>query len=857
MEGGGGGGRDGEGGQFGEAMIDEAEYTEEHHEEQLLFEGMQEVLTGLRNTRHSSVTERLEVVNGLGKKADEMCRHLMTHLDKEEESALPLIKHYFTGPEMGALVGKIMGKRPTELMQTILSMMINNLPEEEVRTVMGYMKHAVKDTYFEKWLASGGFQWPTNSAPSNSNSRHSLKNSVTKMAGGGAVTKRIGGSGGGGAAWAGAGGVVPRIGCAATGASSASCSGVGVDGGSCGHGPFHQAASRSSGALSADSSASGFAAMPAPTAATSAPGAEERRGGGGVKRQGAPLGEAAAGVGGGARRLDGCCPLDREFEGLSIRGGRRGRESLPGSAASGAAAVDGEPRGCDSNGQRTMAAGGGRDGGAGLSLGGGDGEERRDKSCSVCSYIGRCPVKEPLTQMEFESAVKRLAHVSDLSTERKSGLVQMMRNHMYQGRKRPRPASNTASSSSSFSSSSSSRPPFAAGGSWPPPAGEGGAAGRPEVPLVAPAKYYTSTQPDIEDSGGAADGTSVLPPTLFTPEELAPTYHCGAPAGGGAAGGEADAKLGGEGGGAGGAEVAVLGCPHYRRACKIRAPCCQKLFTCRLCHDQVSDHKVDREEVTEMLCMRCETLQPINSECRNPNCRPAAAEGKPPCTGRKMARYYCGICHLFDDAPEKDIYHCPYCNVCRLGKGLGVDYYHCMTCNACVSMNAPSHTCLSKSLESDCPICNNSLFTSTSQVKGLRCGHFMHLACYKEYIGRAESREFWYRCPICRKSMEDMREYFSQMDAVVASQPMPEAYAGWKTKVLCHDCERYTEVPYHFYYLKCGACGSYNTRAEENMPRVGAAVADLPRPTMLPPPPFSAPVPASSEIDGQSAPPRP
>ncbi|CAN0543631.1 unnamed protein product, partial [Ectocarpus sp. 12 AP-2014] len=104
-------------------------------------------------------------------------------------------------------------------------MMINNLPEEEVRTVMGYMKHAVKDTYFEKWLASGGFQWPTNSAPSNSSSRHSLKNSVTKMAGGGAVTKRIGGSGGGGAAWAGAGGVVPRIGCAATGASSASCSG--------------------------------------------------------------------------------------------------------------------------------------------------------------------------------------------------------------------------------------------------------------------------------------------------------------------------------------------------------------------------------------------------------------------------------------------------------------------------------------------------------------------------------------------------------------------------------------------------------------------------------------------------------
>lgn len=29
-----------------------------------------------------------------------------------------------------------------------------------------------------------------------------------------------------------------------------------------------------------------------------------------------------------------------------------------------------------------------------------------------------------------------------------------------------------------------------------------------------------------------------------------------------------------------------------------------------------------------------------------------------------------------------------------------------------------------------------------------------------------------------------------------------EEYSGWKTKVLCHDCESYSEVPYHFYYLK-------------------------------------------------------
>lgn len=37
---------------------------------------------GLRNTRHGSVPERQQVISGLGKKTEEMCRHLMTHLEK-------------------------------------------------------------------------------------------------------------------------------------------------------------------------------------------------------------------------------------------------------------------------------------------------------------------------------------------------------------------------------------------------------------------------------------------------------------------------------------------------------------------------------------------------------------------------------------------------------------------------------------------------------------------------------------------------------------------------------------------------------------------------------------------------------
>ena len=35
-------------------------------------------------------------------------------------------------------------------------------------------------------------------------------------------------------------------------------------------------------------------------------------------------------------------------------------------------------------------------------------------------------------------------------------------------------------------------------------------------------------------------------------------------------------------------------CDHYRRHNTIVAMCCQKEFGCRLCHDDNSDHKINR-----------------------------------------------------------------------------------------------------------------------------------------------------------------------------------------------------------------------------------------------------------------------
>lgn len=79
----------------------------------------------------------------------------------------------------------------------------------------------------------------------------------------------------------------------------------------------------------------------------------------------------------------------------------------------------------------------------------------------------------------------------------------------------------------------------------------------------------------------------------------------------------------------------------------------------------------------------------------------------------------------------RSVYHCPFCNLCRLGSGLGTDFFHCMKCNCCLGIKMIEHKCREKMLEMNCPICCDFLFTSSAPVKGLPCGHFMHSACFQ------------------------------------------------------------------------------------------------------------------------------
>ncbi|MCO5564446.1 hypothetical protein L7F22_018107 [Adiantum nelumboides] len=55
--------------------------------------------------------------------------------------------------------------------------------------------------------------------------------------------------------------------------------------------------------------------------------------------------------------------------------------------------------------------------------------------------------------------------------------------------------------------------------------------------------------------------------------------------------------------------------------------------------------------------------------------------------------------------------------------------------------------------------------------------------------------------------------YFGMLDALLASEQLPEEYRGREQDILCNDCELKGRAPFHWLYHKCRSCGSYNTRA--------------------------------------------
>lgn len=232
------------------------------------------------------------------------------------------------------------------------------------------------------------------------------------------------------------------------------------------------------------------------------------------------------------------------------------------------------------------------------------------------------------------------------------------------------------------------------------------------------------------------------------------------------------------------------GCEHYKRNCAIKAPCCDKFYTCRNCHDENEEHEMNRYDVKTIRCLICGTIQNLSNKCM--------------LCMTKFGKYHCDKCKFFlnDDI---DIYHCDKCNICRIGKGLGIDYYHCDECNVCFSMDGKNkHKCKKDVLHVNCPICFEYLFTSRSSVSFLPCYHAIHTKCLNLFVSNGN-----YKCPLCMKSVGDMSMHFSKLDEQIKNNPMTNPK---KVNILCNDCISKSNTSYHDYGNKCLNCGSYNTR---------------------------------------------
>ncbi|KAL7248014.1 hypothetical protein ACSBR2_002833 [Camellia fascicularis] len=250
-----------------------------------------------------------------------------------------------------------------------------------------------------------------------------------------------------------------------------------------------------------------------------------------------------------------------------------------------------------------------------------------------------------------------------------------------------------------------------------------------------------------------------------------------------------------------------FGCSHYRRRCKIRAPCCDEIFDCRHCHNEsknslevnpLNRHDIPRHELKRVICSLCHTEQDVQQNCIQ--------------CGVCMGKYYCSKCKFFDDDVSKNQYHCDKCGICRTGGK--ENFFHCNKCGCCYSrLMKDSHICIEKAMHHNCPVCFEYLFETTKDITVLPCGHTIHLQCVKEM-----EQHFQYSCPVCSKSYCDMSQVWQRLDHEVASTPMPQLYKNKMVWILCNDCGETSEVNFHIVAHKCVKCNSYNTKQTRGGP---------------------------------------
>jgi RING finger/CHY zinc finger protein 1 len=82
----------------------------------------------------------------------------------------------------------------------------------------------------------------------------------------------------------------------------------------------------------------------------------------------------------------------------------------------------------------------------------------------------------------------------------------------------------------------------------------------------------------------------------------------------------------------------------------------------------------------------------------------------------------------------------------------------------------------------------------------------MHQQCFNNYCKRNIA------CPLCRKSIFDIKFLEAHLDNEIAMTPMPDEYKNKYVNIMCNDCLKKSMVKFHIVGHKCKYCRSYNTQ---------------------------------------------
>ncbi|KAJ8787763.1 hypothetical protein J1605_022794 [Eschrichtius robustus] len=188
------------------------------------------------------------------------------------------------------------------------------------------------------------------------------------------------------------------------------------------------------------------------------------------------------------------------------------------------------------------------------------------------------------------------------------------------------------------------------------------------------------------------------------------------------------------------------GCEHYDRGCRLKAPCCDKLYSCRLCHDNSEDHLLDRFKVKEVQCINCEKIQRVRFY-------------------HKHNRLVKNVAHCL----ENIIAVCAIC-LTKTRNSIIVKTVEFVGTLSFGNFSFAFKQCIENVSRQNCPICLEDIHTSRIVAHVLPCGHLLHRTCYEEMLKEG------YRCPLCMHSALDMTRYWRQLDDEVAHTPMPSEY---------------------------------------------------------------------------------